>query len=219
MKRPIQALFIPAGVLALVLMFSPLAPAYASGGVGIRFGVADVPAEVFRGSGDLGGTNLVGLHLSISPLPLIDLEVAGEYIKEEFSFKEGFFDGIEATGKGDYEDISLLATARFQLFSLILVPFDIYIGGGLNSHFVDLQIDESNAAEIVDPKANADDLEDAVKKVVGPRSEVGWHVVGGIRLSLPQSPLSIFAEARYLQGMTDDLPDSRSIYVGFSLGL
>jgi len=205
-------------ILAALIALFIFSPAHAGSGVGIRFGYSDVPDEVFKGSGDLGGTNLVGLHLALKLLPLLDLEIAGEYTKEEFGFREGLFEGIEAGGKGDYEDMTLYATARWQVFTLLLLPMNIYIGGGLNSHWVDLQFDET-PVEYKTPQPADGDLEDAIKKVAGERSEVGWHAVGGAKLAFPQSPLSIFVEARYLKGMSDDVPSSRSIYGGFTIEL
>lgn len=223
--RPGLQLFV---ILPLLLLLLLPGTSRASGAVGIRFGWANVADEFFEGSGELGGTNLAGLHLWFDLIPLLEIEVAGEYISEEFSFTEGFFDGIEAAGDGDYEDITLYATGRVKILSLPALPLHIYAGGGLNVHWMDLAIDVDPSSLTLAPGAEQDvrsnrsayddELEEAVRKVAGDRSEMGWHAVAGLRLSFSGTGFSVFLEGRYMDGFDEWVPQSNSVYGGFSLG-
>lgn len=208
-----------AAAIATVCMAIALGttPAQA-GGVGARFGYADVSDDVFTGSGDLGSTNLVGLQLVLDFFPMLEVEAAGEYVKEEFDFSEGLFEGIEAAGDGEYEDMGLFLTGRLKLLTMAFLPIQGYAGGGLNVHWVDLTITNPT---VVDQGGSGDEgeLEKAIEKVAGDSSEAGWHAVLGARLSLPGLPLSAFLEGRYAKGFDDDLPESKSIYLGANIAL
>lgn len=203
-------------ICLMALVFTQ--PAAAGNGVGIRYGWADVPDEVFEGSGDLGGTSLVGIHLRLAPLPLLNIEFAGEYTNSEFSFNEGLFDGIEAAGDGEYEDMTLLASLRMNIFTLMLLPIDLYVGGGLNVHWTEIKFSETPTV-IAKNKTLADELEDAVKDIAGENSEAGWHLLGGAELAIPGSGFSIFVEGRHMDAMDSSAPASNSIYGGFSIEL
>ncbi len=185
--------------------------------VGVRFGWSDVSDEFFEGSGELGGTNLVGAQLGLGLSPLVEFEVAGEYVREEFAFTEGLIGGIEAAGEGEWEDMALLATVRLVALSLPSLPVRIFVGGGLNVHWADLTLD---AASLSPQDAPADEIQEAIEEVAGERSEVGWHAVGGLRLSPPASAICAFVEVRHQEGLDpDDLPKSNSIYGGLSIRL
>jgi len=198
-----------------VLAFSLASPAVAGGGVGARFGYANVSDDVFTGSGDLGGTNLVGLQLNFNLGPLLAIEAAGEYVSEDFSFTEGLFEGIEAAGDGAYKDMGLFATGRIDLLNLMILPLKGYAGGGVNAHWVEVKVENAEA----DNPANDDQLEDAIENVAGDSSEAGWHLVAGIRFAPVGVPLSAFLEGRYMKGFGDDLPSSKSIYLGVNIAL
>ncbi len=205
-------------VTALALLLAPAPPAQAGGSVGVRFGWADVSDEVFKGSGDLGGTNLIGLHLNIGLLPLLDVEVAGEYTSEEFSFTEGVVEGFEAAGDGEWEDMALYATGRAKVLGFAFLPIHGYVGGGLNVHWAELTLE--NYEHVGGDPPGGNEFEEAVEDVAGDRSEAGWHLVAGVRLAPPASPLSAFLEARYMKGFdADRLPESKAIYLGASIGL
>jgi hypothetical protein len=210
-------------VIVCLLSLLLTGSAVAGNGVGIRYGWADVPDEVFEGSGDLGGTNLVGMHLRLGLIPLLNVEVAGEYTNSKFNFEDGLFDGIEAAGEGEYEDMSLLASVRMNVFSLIVLPLQLYVGGGLNVHWVELKFEDApqlvTEGNLQGGKDGADDLEDAVESIAGESSEAGWHLLGGAELAFPGSGLSIFIEGRYMDGMDSDAPKSNSVYGGITIEL
>ena len=204
-------------LVAVVAITIGVTVAHASA-VGVRFGYADVSDDVFTGSGEVGSTNLIGLQLVIDFFPLLELEAAGEYVSEKFGFTEGLFDGIEAAGSGEYEDMGLFLTGRLKLLTMAFLPIQGYAGGGLNVHWVDLTIKNPT---VVDQGGSGGqgELEEAIEKVAGDSSEAGWHAVLGARLSLPGIPLSAFLEGRYAKGFDEDLPDSKSIYLGANIAL
>jgi hypothetical protein len=203
-------------------------PAEGKTSVGARIGWSDVNDEVFEGSGDLGGTDLYGLQVSLSLLSLFELEVAGEYVSEEFSF-----DFVDDVGQGEYEDITLYATLRAAVFALPVFPIQIYGGGGLNVHWVDRNIDVPGLSlglpgagsalpgdqPGVAPRLSADGIEETIEDVAGEDSEAGWHAVAGARLAFPNAAISVFAEGRYMDGFDEGLPASKSVYAGISLSL
>ena len=189
-----------------------------AGGVGVRFGYSDVSDDLFTGSGDLGGTNLVGLQFALGLGPWLEIEAAGEYVQEEFRFTEGLFEGVEAAGKGEYEDMGMFLTARLNVLSVPLLPIQGYAGGGVNVHWIDLTVDATRIAG-EGGKDDPNELEDAIEKVAGDSSEAGWHAVIGLRFAPMGLPLSAFLEGRYLTGFGDDLPESKSVYVGVNLSL
>jgi len=196
------------------------APAFAgSSSVGVRYGWADASGDLFQGSPDLGGCNLAGVQLGLDLLPLVQVEVAGEYVSQSFGFAEGLFAGIKATGKGDYEDLTLFVTGRANLLSLFVLPVKGYVGGGANVHYADVKI--KDATQVLGPGVLSGDLEDAIRKATGKTTRVGWHLVAGLRLAFTGFPASVFLEGRYQDPFKRDqgVPTTKSLYVGLSFNL
>jgi hypothetical protein len=230
LKRERRSSWISAGVLCVVTLLVSADEGAALGRVGLRVGWSDASGEVLQGGGALGGTDMVGIHLAADLLSLLEIEIAGEYINEEFGFSEAVLEGVKAAGKGDFEDITMLATARIDLLRLAPFPVQGYVGGGLNVHWTDLQLRDVVEATQRRPVPSVagpaylgapgtEELEEAVEKVAGENSEAGWHLVAGLRLSSPGLPVALFLEGRHLDGFSDGVPESRSVYAGFSLGL
>jgi hypothetical protein len=207
-----------AGLPAIALIAAGLtADARAEMSVGMRFGWSDVSGEFFTGSGELGTTNLIGAQLGVGFLKILELEVAGEYISEEFTFTEGIIEGVEAAGAGEWEDMALYATGRARILGLVFLPVQVCVGGGLNLHWAELTLDEVSLSP---QDAPADEIEKAVEEIAGERSELGWHLVGGLRLAPPSWVVSVIAEGRYQKGFDpDQLPEATSIYLGVSFRL
>jgi len=200
---------------ALLLLAGWTASCRAELSVGLRFGWTNVSDEVFSGSGKLGGTNLIGAHLAFGLGPRLELEVAGEHFSKEFDFSAGLIGGLEAVGDGEWEDLALYGSGRVRLIGFAFLPLDVYGGGGLNVHWIDLALEHVTRSGA---DAGAGDLDDAIEELAGERSELGWHVLGGVRLALSGSALSVFAEARHMRGFdTDRIPASSSIYLGAAL--
>jgi hypothetical protein len=206
---------ITGAALTLALACALAAPAGAAGGttVGVRYGWANATGRLFRGGPDLKSCNLVGVQLGLPLLPLIRVEVAGEYVSQPFSFDKGVFDGIEAAGKGDYEDLTLLLTAKLDFLSLPAIPLKLYGGGGASVHYANVEVNQ------LSPLPGRGPLEDAIKKVTGKSTEVGWHAVAGARLAVPALPFQIFVEGRYQDPFRHErgVPTTKSVYAGLDL--
>ncbi len=216
-RRRWAARLAPGSLAALLALAGLTAAGRAEVTVGVRAGWSDVADEVFTGSGELGGTTLMGAHLGVGLLSLFELEVAGESITEEFDFSEGAIGPFEAVGEGTWEDLALYTTLRARLLRLVFLPVQFYAGGGLNLHWAELTLENVGLAN---RDAGPGDLEDEVKKVAGERTELGWHLVGGLRVVPGDFPVWLFAEGRYLKGFdTEKLPRSTSVYLGLSFRL
>jgi len=197
------------------LLALPQAAAAGVSSVGVRYGYNDASGDLFEKSGDLGGGDLVGIHLAIGLLPLFEIEAAGEYVSDRLSFDEGVFQGIEAAGKADYEDLTLYLTGRLDLLQVPILPIKGYLGGGFNVHYADISVVD---AEPLD--GAAEDFEEAIEEVTGEKTRVGWHAVAGLRLAFTALPASLFLEGRVMDPFEEDgVPNSKSIYAGFSLKL
>ena len=207
--RLVSALLCIAGMISLPSLVS------AGGGVGVRVGYANADDEVFKGAGELDATNMVGLQLRLDLLPVFSIEAAGEFISEELGAREGFIGGYEATTEGDYEDFTFFATAEWAFFKLPVLPVQAYVGGGFNVHWITIDAKNYAYAGAGDPPSG---FEEAIKKYAGDRSEVGWHLVGGVAIRPAGAPLSGFLEARYLDSAeTDAAIACKSLYAGLSL--
>jgi hypothetical protein len=196
------------------------APARASSAaVGVRYGWADATGELFEGSPDLGGCDLVGVQLGIGLASILQVEVAGEYVSQPFDFARGLFAGVEAAGRGDYQDLTLLATARLQIFTMTFLPLKLYAGGGANVHYANLELHD--VTEVPSARFGTGDLEDAIRDVAGKTTQVGWHLVAGTRLAFTGFPFSFFLEGRYQDPFKrdDGVPTSKSVYLGAELSL
>lgn len=190
----------------------------AGGAVGVRYGWADVDDEFFEGSGELGGTDLAGIQIVFDLLPVISTEIAGEYVSEPFEFDHGLIEGIEAAGRGDYEDLSLFVTGKLNVLSW---PFlRGYIGCGVNVHFYDLELEDVVRVTTKGAAEFDDELDAAIKTVAGEQTRPGWHALAGVRLVPSGAPFSIFAEARYSEAFEEEVPElpaTKSIYGGASI--
>jgi hypothetical protein len=187
----------------------------ASATVGVRYGMANATGELFHGSPDLTG-ELVGVQLGLRWVPALQVEIAGEYTSHAFSFEHGLFEGVAAAGAGEYEDVTLLATARVRVLAWMLVPLEVYAGGGASVHYVDLALHD------VAPVSSAgSDLEDAIRAVAGEATKIGWHLVAGARITALGSPFALFLEGRYQDPFRADtgVPTTASVYLGVDINL
>lgn len=209
-----------AGRLGLALIAAALAGAAsaaqaATATVGVRFGRANVTGELFHGSPELTG-DLAGVQLGFRLVPAVQVEVAGEYARDAFRFEHGFFDGIEAAGAGEYEDVTLRATARVRVLAWMLVPLEVYAGGGAGVHYIDLALRD------VAPVPSADgDLEDAIRAETGAATKIGWHAVAGARVQVGGAPFAFFLEGRYEDPFQADagVPTAMAVYLGLDINL
>ena len=110
-------------------------------------------------------------------------------------------------------NLIILGTAKAGIPGAVPYLSNFYVGLGLGAHFLDVKIDPTSKA------GGKDAVEDAVQKVAGESTEVGWHGVLGFKFSLPAFPLSAFAEVRYQDIFESKMPDMNSAYIGLNLKL
>jgi hypothetical protein len=222
-------------VSTLVWMTVPEIATAGSSSVGLRYGWMNASGELFKGSGDLGSGDMVGIQLELGLLPMLSVEAAGEYVNQKLEFSHAFFDDIAAQGDVDYEDVTLYLTGRWYAFSLMALPLKIYGGGGLHVHYADVTVENAVQTTFVPLDAAArpaappavhhgtgnttDDLEHAIEDATGARTRVAWHAVAGVRLDPPGSPILLFVEGRYAEPFQDGVPKVKSVYAGLSIRL
>ena len=168
-------------MLVLVLLsFSSSAWGITGLGLGIHGGMIQdytngnlnsIPAQ----SGDwLEKMPIIGAHLKIGTLPIIDAEVSVDYAwkKKEIVLDKDI--------KADFSihDVSFNGTIKYMFSFPVLKP---YIGVGVGLHRLVYGI-SNHAYSIYIP---AD------------QNQLGWHGVGGVVISFPVFPVDLFVEARY----------------------
>jgi len=125
--------------------------------------------------------NMLGIHLKIGALPVIDLEVSGEYFwkTEDFSFQFVDYENpsVYDTASGEFkiEDYSLSATAKYVFPTAGVKP---YVGAGSGLHVI----------RYGNPGPGPF-LENQTKP--------SCHFCVGALLDVPVIPLDAFAEGRY----------------------
>ena len=128
---------------------------------------------------------VVGAHLKIGTLPIIDLEASVEYA---WKSKEIMVTNPVGGGLGQAEfslsDLSLNATAKYMFSVPVVKP---YLGAGMGVHRLVYGISS----------------EDFSFPIPEDQNRIGFHGVGGVLLSFPASPLELFAEARYTSVQTE----------------
>jgi hypothetical protein len=230
MRKNVQGAMLLASTLVWMTM-PVIAAAAGSSAVGLRYGWMDARGDLFEGSGDLGGGDMVGIQLEVGLLPTLSLEAAGEYVNNKLEFSHALFDDIAAQGDVDYEDVTLYLTGRWYALTFMALPLKVYGGGGLHVHYADVTVE--NATEAIAPKRGlasppaahratgdtAGDLERAIEDATGARTRVAWHMVAGVRLDPPGSPIVLFVEGRYAEPFEEDLPKVKSVYAGLSIRL
>ena len=124
---------------------------------------------------------LVGVHLKIGTLRVVHLEASVEYAWKETEIVLGNLTKTEFS----INDLSINATAKYIFAVPVLKP---YAGAGLGMHRLVYGISNEDYSVFVPEDQN----------------KLGFHVVGGLLLSLPASPVEFFAEARYTSIQTKD---------------
>jgi opacity protein-like surface antigen len=171
--------------LILFLLVGSEAGAITGLGFGVRGGVIqgyqnDKLNDIPTGKDDwLENMPMVGVHLKIGTLRIIHLEASVEY-----AWKKQDIDLI-GLGKTEFSinDLSLNGTAKY-MFSLIAIK--PYVGAGVGVHRLAYGIS----------------LDDQSVPIPEDENKLGYHVVGGVLLSPPATPLELMAEARYTRIQT-----------------
>jgi len=117
---------------------------------------------------------LFGVHLKIGTLRVVHFEASIEYAWKETEIVLNDFTKTEFS----INDLSINATAKYIFAVPVLKP---YAGAGLGVHRLVYGI--SIGEEFI--------------PIPEDQNKIGFHVVGGLLLSFPASPVEFFAEARY----------------------
>jgi len=179
----------------ILFLFSSEACAVTGLGVGVRGGTIrnyDNPGlekfSEFTSGFSLKQMPLLGVHLKIGTLPIIDLEVSAEYAwkkkKDIIYYSEELGKLIPFQGNLTVRDLSLNATAKYSFSFPIVKP---YVGAGIGIHRM---LYEFSAGET---------------SVYFPEDEnkIGFHGVGGLSFKIPVFPLEVFAEGRFVYIKTE----------------
>jgi|GEM_PF-469389 len=128
---------------------------------------------------------VVGAHLKIGTLPIIDLEASLEYAwkSKEIAVKNPV-GGSLGQAEFSLSDLSLNATAKYMFSVPVVKP---YLGAGVGIHRLVYGISNKDYDIFIPEDQN----------------KMGLHVVGGILLSFPASPIELFAEARHTSIQTE----------------
>ena len=172
----------------LVIFFCHQAFAITGLGLGIRGGLVSnydnpVTKKMFP-DWSLKEMPLLGAHLKIGMLPVIDLEISAEYSWKKkknivYEFKpEGYLDCIRQVVDFTIRDLSLNATGKYHLSFPKIRPY-IGVGAGIHRILYEISVD--------------------TMRVILPENEnkLGFHGVAGLSLKLPVLPFELFAEGRY----------------------
>lgn len=180
--------------LFLAVFFLLVSQSYALTGLGlgVRAGVVSNYDNPKLGN-LIKDMDMLGAHMKIGALPIIDLEVSGEYCwkTEEGVFTlTNFYPLGENPSGGDtlvaakfkIEDYSVNATAKCVLPTGTVRPY-IGVGGGV--HFLRYKRIEY--------------------EITATRTETkpSYHFCAGVLLNVPVIPLDIFAEGRYSSIQTE----------------
>lgn len=164
-------------------------------GMGIRAGYVtgydnpDVPGSIKS----LDKLPMLGAHLDIGIIPVIDVVASAEYAWETV---KGFMPGVDLT----YGDFSLNGTAIYKFSVPVVSP---YLGAGLGLHRLVYSWDGDSGPVIL-----PDD-----------QTKMSWHGLGGVSLNFPALPFTVFVEGRYTSLQTEpDNTDFTSILGGVTFG-
>ncbi len=124
---------------------------------------------------------MVGVHLKIGTLRIIQLEGSLEYAWKKKQIV------VDQDVKTDFSinDLSFNATAKYMFSFPVIKP---YLGAGVGIHRLAYGISNHNLTVPIPQD----------------QSQMGWHGVGGLLLSPPAVPLEFFVEARYTNIPTKD---------------
>jgi opacity protein-like surface antigen len=136
---------------------------------------------------------MLGVHLKVGTLRIVDLEASVEYAwkKKEINLRQ--------VGRAEFSinHLSLNATAKYMFSLLVFKP---YVGAGAGMHRLAYGL-SSGGHSIVIPED---------------QNRLGLHALGGLVFSAPAFPLELMAEARYTTVQTEG---SSTHYSTILLGL
>jgi hypothetical protein len=170
--------------LVLLFLFVPSSYALVGLGLGVRAGVVSNYDNPKLGD-FIEEMNMLGAHLKIGALPIIDLEISGEYFwkTEDISVELG---SDTISGEFKVRDYSLNGTAKYVFSTPVVKP---YIGAGGGLHIITYSFSKEeyfNELGITDAQ-----------------TKPGYHFNAGLLLNVPVFPLEAFVEGRYTSIQTE----------------
>jgi len=195
-----------AAILATLLLLSG-GTSYALTGLGFGLRAGTAKLEDPNTEEDMDGMTMFGAHLKVGTLPIIDLEVSGEYAWKDYDYTLSIEGVGEQRAEVTYHHFSLNGSAKYVV-SVPASPVRPYVGAGLGMHFI------GSSVKLPDVGYEVPLDEDFTE------SKTGLHGLAGLSLSLPLFPLEMFAEGRYAAIFTKDKSTkARSLYAGLTLKL
>jgi hypothetical protein len=154
--------------------------------IGGHVGVSNVSGDVLPGSGDLGSATTYGVVLGIGTVPMLDLQIRGGYFAKDFAYT--YTAGtVTATTGFRYEDASVTALLRKNVFTFPASPISLYLGAGAGMHWMNTEI----------AQAIAQGAGTSTEELVGSTAKPSAIGIVGIDLSAPVFPLAVFGEYSY----------------------
>jgi len=192
-------------VILSIFLFLSVAPSQALVGLGFGLRGGTVSVDDPNTEKSLTGVTMLGAHLRVGTLPILDLEASAEYARKKYDFSFPVPGVGEQSAEATYHLVSLNGTAKYN-FSIVAVPIKPYLGGGLGMHFMASTVDLPELQTTVPIDSDFDE------------SKAGIHGLAGLALSFPLFPLEIFAEGRRTLIFTEDETTSENaFYAGLTL--
>jgi opacity protein-like surface antigen len=161
-------------------------------GAGVRGGYVGLSTDADNDPAGL----MIGGQVVIGFLPILDVEVAGEYQMPSTDFTAIDTLGVTRTHELDVTNLAIMVTGKIG----IDLPgfFKPYIGAGLGYHSMSGTVSIDGEEQ---PDLDTDE------------SDIGFHAVAGFKLEIPMFPLKPFVEGRYLSIQTEG--DATNQYAGY----
>lgn len=186
-------------ILAVTLMATP---AFAITGlsIGVRGGWVNNYDQAGLSLGDYKADqmNLFGAQIRFSSLPMVNLILFGDY-----AWKKNEYDFGGQTFEFKMQDFSFGASLVYPIKLKVVSP---YFGGGISSHNL--------SYDYVKPLSLS--LDDEGINIPGSMTRLGYHLSGGVNITLPAFPIGFSAEYRW---NWIDTPGEVTDYTSLILGL
>jgi len=170
----------------LAMTWATTADAVTGLSIGGHIGVSDVSGDVLPGSGDLGSATTYGVVLGIGTVPMLDLQIRGGYFAKDFEYTYTV-GTVTATTGFRYEDASVTALLRKNVFTFPASPLSLYLGAGAGMHWMNTEVAQAIAAG----------ASTSPEELVGSTAKPSAMGVIGINVSPPVFPLALFGEWSY----------------------
>lgn len=165
-------------------------------GFGVRGGYVsgyENPDLAVPTTGSLDKLPMLGAHVDVGFIPVVDVKVSGEYA---WKTEKDFVPGVDLT----YGDFSVNGTVTYPFPLPVVKP---YVGLGLGLHRLVYAWDGTYTGILPDDQ-----------------TKMSWHGLAGVSLGFPALPVSFFLEARYTSLQTEpDHTNFTTILGGVTFGL